>query len=140
MLDYPCVYSFIKYLWIGTFDSSSSLDSLNCDRIADLKMELATEFVALARRGLTMLDYTLEFCLLAETLKSLYWIRVNYYLQIDLPDMKGLDWREANVRCLEMSTCGPSARPETHRLRGAATHAQCRWRKLLHRDVGAHSD
>lgn len=60
-------------------------------------MVLASEFVALARRGVTMLDYTLEFCLLAEMLKSLYWIGVNYYHQKDLPVMKGLDWREATV-------------------------------------------
>lgn len=56
-------------------------------------MENAALFTELAHKGLTLLDYTVQFCTVAQwktlddgTLKSLYWIEANYHLLIDLPD------------------------------------------------------
>lgn len=46
-------------------------------------MELAAQFTALAQSGLTLMEYTLQFCCLDVHShydeESLYWIGTNYY-------------------------------------------------------------
>lgn len=49
-----------------------------------------------------------------ETLKSLFWIRANYYHPVDLPDTYGLCWRDAVIRCLDhiwIRSSQPSKKP-----------------------------
>lgn len=56
-------------------------------------MENAARFSAVACERLSLMDFALRFSQLAlrmafddETLKSLFWIRANYYLPVDIPD------------------------------------------------------
>ncbi len=71
-------------------------------------MEVAARFVALAHRDLPFPEYSLEFCGIAAatalhdvTILSLFWHRANFHHPVDLPDTKGLCWREGILRCLE---------------------------------------
>ncbi len=71
-------------------------------------MELAVRFAALARRSQDMEDFAGDFSCFAvnttfddEALKSLFKFGANCHHPVDLPDTTGLNWREANIRCLE---------------------------------------
>ncbi len=71
-------------------------------------MEIAARFIALAHRDLPFLQYSREFCGLATvtalndaTILSLFWHGANSHRPVDLPDTKGLCWREGILRCLE---------------------------------------
>ncbi len=71
-------------------------------------METAARFSALARRDLPFVEYAWEFCGLAAktawddaTINSLFWTGANYHHPVDLPDTKGLCWREGILQCLE---------------------------------------
>jgi len=87
-------------------------------------MDFAAKIATLARSSQSILDFTMEFCHLAicspyddETLKSLYWIGVNFQHPVDLPDTQGLCWKEAVIKCLESvyprSIQPPQPDPET---------------------------
>ncbi len=74
----------------------------------------ATKFAALAHQDLPFVEYTREFCGLANfatlddaTLNSLFWIGVNCHRPVDLPDTTGLSWREGILRCAS----GPDPEP-----------------------------
>ncbi|KAL0182354.1 hypothetical protein M9458_021729, partial [Cirrhinus mrigala] len=69
---------------------------------------LAAKFTSFACKDLSLLEYAVEFSQLAvltafddAALNSLFWIGVNYFLPINLPDTTGLSWKEAIIRCLE---------------------------------------
>lgn len=66
--------------------SQSMTEGLTTKRI----IEITAEFSTLAQKGLSFLDYSLNFFRLAqqttfndETLKSLFWIRANYHRPVD---------------------------------------------------------
>lgn len=71
-------------------------------------MDLAVQFAALVHSGLNIFDFHFYFVKLAErtafddeTSKSMFWIGANYYHPVDLPDTKGLSWREVIIRYVE---------------------------------------
>ncbi len=69
---------------------------------------LTSKFTSLAPKDISLLEYAVEFRQLAvlmafndAALNSLFWIGANYYRAVNLPDTRGLSWREAIIRCLK---------------------------------------
>lgn len=69
-------------------------------------MEFAAAFSVLTKEGLSFMEYSFQFCQLAQrttfhdmTLKSLFWIGANYNHSVDLPDIKG----DTEGSCPQMS-------------------------------------
>ncbi len=85
------------------------------------EMEIAARFIALAHRDLPFPEYSREFCGLAAatalddaTILSLFLHGANSHRPLDLPDTKGLCWREGILRCLEsVLTRARTSRPSS---------------------------
>lgn len=73
-----------------------------------MSYEFAGQIMAVAHNSHNLFEYTEGFCSLVitcplneEIIKALQWVGVNFAHPRELPDISGLNWREAIFRCLE---------------------------------------